>query len=135
MLDINQKFNLALKARENSYSPYSHFKVGALAILKDGNYVLGTNVENMSYGLTICAERSAIFSLISLGYNPKDICAFVIIADSEKPVSPCGACRQVLAEFLSPDCDITLFNIKKDYVVFKLKDLLPYAFDKGDLDE
>lgn len=134
MLDINQKYELAIKARNNSYSPYSNFKVGAVAVIDEKTYVLGTNVENVSYGLTVCAERNAIFSLISQGYNPRQIREFVIIADTEEPVSPCGACRQVLAEFLSPECEITLFNLEKEYVVYKMKDLLPYAFDQGDLD-
>ena len=67
--------------------------------------------------------------------NYKDIKEIVIIADTEKPVSPCGACRQVMAEFLSPDTKITMFNLRKEHLVMKLEELLPYSFDKGDLDD
>lgn len=135
MLSIDEKYNLVLDARSRSYSPYSNFAVGALCILNDDTVIKGCNVENMSYGLAMCAERNAIFSTITQGYNYKDIKEIVIIADTEKPVSPCGACRQVMAEFLSPDTKITMFNLKKEYLVMKLDELLPYSFDKGDLDD
>ena len=110
MLSIDEKYSLALDARLNSYSPYSNFKVGALCILENNTVIKGCNVENMSYGLTNCAERSAIFNTISQGFNYKDIKEIVIIADTEKPVSPCGACRQVMAEFLKPSTIVTMFN-------------------------
>jgi cytidine deaminase len=89
----------------------------------------------MSYGLTNCAERSAIFDTISQGFNYKDIKEIVIIADTEKPVSPCGACRQVMAEFLKPSTIVTMFNLNKEYLQMTINELLPYSFDKGDLDD
>ena len=135
MYSLDEKYELAVKARSNSYSPYSNFKVGAVCILNTGEYVLGCNVENASYGLSNCAERSALFSLISLGYNPKDVTEIVIIGDSKKPIAPCGACREVIRELLNEDATVTLLNMNKDVKVLKVKELLPYAFDSGDLDE
>ena len=135
MLSIDEKYSLALDARLNSYSPYSNFKVGALCILENDTVIKGCNIENMSYGLTNCAERSAIFNTISQGFNYKDIKEIVIIADTEKPVSPCGACRQVMAEFLKPSTIVTMFNLNKETRVCSVKDLIPFAFTSGDLHE
>ncbi len=120
----------AKKARVKTYSPYSKFGVGAAALLKDGTVIHGTNIENASFGLSCCAERNCIFSLISQGYNYKDIVMFAIIGNTEEPISPCGACRQVLAEFLKPDTPIVLGNLKGDYKVTNIKELLPYAFSE-----
>lgn len=117
-------------AREKAYVPYSKFKVGAAAILKDGTVVHGANVENISYGLSNCAERSALFSLISQGYNPKDIKSFYIVADTEGPVSPCGACRQVMSELLPADAKVVLTNLEGDVLETNAAELLPYAFDE-----
>ncbi len=133
MLTIDQKFEHAKIARSRSYSPYSNFKVGAVVIMDNDEVVYGCNVENASYGLCNCAERNAIFSAISLGLDPKMIKEMVIIAGSERPVSPCGACRQVMAEFLNSNTKITLFNLNKDYIEITLGELLPYSFDQGDL--
>lgn len=135
MFYLEEKYNLAVLARSRSYSPYSKFKVGAVCILKSGEYILGCNVENASYGLCNCAERTALFNLIANGYNPKDVVEMIIIADTKKPVSPCGACREVMKELLNEDTIITLFNLNKDVVTLKVSDLLPYGFDKGDLNE
>ena len=135
MFNLEEKYNLAVLARSRSYSPYSKFKVGAVCILKSGEYILGCNVENASYGLCNCAERTALFNLIANGYNPKDVVEMIIIADTKKPVSPCGACREVMKELLNEDTIITLFNLNKDVVTLKVSDLLPYGFDKGDLNE
>lgn len=135
MLSLDEKYELAILARSRSYSVYSKFAVGAVCILKSGEYVLGCNVENASYGLCNCAERTALFSLIANGYDPKDVVEVVIIADAKKPVSPCGACREVMKELLNEDVVVTLFNLNKDVKVLKVKDLLPYAFDEGDLNE
>lgn len=135
MLSLDEKFDLAVLARSRSYSVYSKFAVGAVCILNTGEYVLGCNVENASYGLCNCAERAALFSLIASGYNPKDVVEMVIIADTKNPVSPCGACREVMKELLNEDVVVTLFNLNKEVKVLKVKDLLPYAFDEGDLNE
>lgn len=133
MLSIDQKFEHAKIARSRSYSPYSQFKVGAVAVMDDDQVVYGCNIENASYGLCNCAERSAIFNVISLGLSPKKIKELVIIADSDRPVSPCGACRQVMAEFLAPSTPITLFNLNKEMITTTVGELLPYSFGQGDL--
>lgn len=97
-MDKDGLFEIALRAAQTSYSPYSHFRVGAAIECLDGSIVTGTNVENRSFGLTICAERNAVAQAVHLGRR-----GFVALAvatpDSEDPVSPCGACRQVLTEF------------------------------------
>ena len=118
----------AIEARKRTYSPYSHFGVGAAILLKDGTVIKGTNIENVSYGLSLCAERNAIFSLISQGYDYKDIVMMAVVGDTDKPISPCGACRQVLAEFLKPDTKIILANLKGDFKITNLEGLLPYTF-------
>ncbi|MCE1206160.1 MAG: cytidine deaminase [Spirochaetia bacterium] len=107
-MDKNTRQSLFEKARqaaEKSYSPYSKFRVGAAILCKDGSVFTGTNVENRSFGLTICAERSALTAAISAGKTEFEA---VVIAtpDADYPVSPCGACRQVLSEFLGKDAEI-----------------------------
>ncbi len=122
--------NKAIKARKNTYSPYSHFGVGAAILLNDGNVILGANVENASYGLSNCAERSALFSAYSQGYKKEDIVAMAIVADTKGPVSPCGACRQVMNELINEDVTIYLANLKGDVKKVTTKELLPYSFDE-----
>ncbi len=124
----------AKKARLRAYTPYSHFKVGAAIRLKDGTMVYGSNIENAAFGLSNCAERSAVFSLISQGYDPKDIIQITIIADSNGPVSPCGSCRQVLHELLPKDAKVILGNLKGETKTMTTDELLPYAFETFDED-
>lgn len=116
-------------AMNNSYSPYSKFKVGAALELKDGTIIHGTNVENAAYPLGNCAERSAIFAAYSMGYKKEDIKSITVIADSENAISPCGACRQVMYELIPSDANIVLTNLKGDIKVTNTKELLPYGFD------
>ncbi|MFA6377681.1 MAG: cytidine deaminase [Acholeplasmataceae bacterium] len=118
----------AKKARLKAYTPYSNFKVGAAIELKDGTFVHGANIENASFGLSNCAERSALFSLISQGYDPKDIVSMTVIANDHGPVSPCGACRQVMHELLPRDAKIYLANTKGEIKETNTDELLPYAF-------
>ncbi|OQY08979.1 MAG: cytidine deaminase, partial [Fusobacteriia bacterium 4572_132] len=87
----------------------------------------GVNVENKSYGLTMCAERNAIFSAVTNGM--KKIKVMVLVGDTEKPITPCGACRQVMAEFSDEDTKIIMSNLKKEYEIVTMLDLLPYAFE------
>ena len=87
----------AMAARQHAHAPYSNFRVGAAVATLDGRVFTGCNVENLSYGLTICAERNAVFAAVAAGVREFD--AIAIVADTREPVSPCGACRQVLAEF------------------------------------
>lgn len=128
---ISELIELAKRARENAYAPYSKFKVGAVLVTKSGKIFTGVNVENASYGLTNCAERTAIFKAVSEG--EKEFDTIVIIADTDKPVSPCGACRQVMAEF--GNFKVILANTKGEWLETNVEELLPYSFDKKDLDE
>lgn len=112
----------AWEARERAYAPYSKFKVGAAVLLEDGRIFTGCNVENLSFGLTICAERVAIGTLVAAGGGP--ISCLLVVADTEIPVSPCGACRQVMAEFGVPR--VVLAN-RREMVEFTMEQLLPRA--------
>ena len=117
----------AFEARENAYAPYSHFKVGACVLTKDGKVIPGCNIENAAYGSTMCAERNAIFSAYCQGYRKEDIEAIAIVADCHPLISPCGACRQVLAELLSFDTPIIL-GCKDYFEVVNMEELMPRAF-------
>ena len=94
-----------MEAAKNAYAPYSHFRVGAALLLDDGSVVTGVNVENRSYGLTNCAERTALFSAVAM--SKKNFTAIAIATpDADYPVGPCGACRQVISEFMPPDAPV-----------------------------
>lgn len=123
----------ARMARKNAYTPYSHFQVGAALLLKDGTIISGCNVENSSYGLCNCAERTALFKAYSLGFRKDDITMMAIAADTDGPVSPCGACRQVMAELLNPNTPVYLTNLKEDEKMMSVEELLPYSFSGDDL--
>ncbi|QXW96139.1 cytidine deaminase [Streptococcus rubneri] len=118
--------DLAVKASENAYVPYSHFPIGAVLVTDDGKVYTGVNVENASFGLTNCGERTAIFKAVSEG--ERSFKELIIYGQTEKPVSPCGACRQVMAEFFEPDLPVTLVAKDKSTVVMTVKELLPYSF-------
>ena len=122
MRSLRQLEKSARKIREQAYAPYSNFHVGAALESKRGDIFTGCNVENISYGLTICAERSAIFAAIASGV--RSFQRIVIVADSNEPVTPCGACRQVLAEF-AEDLDIICINLQGRKFRSKLSTLLP----------
>ncbi len=123
----------AKKASGHSYSPYSNFAVGAALLLVDGQVVLGTNVENAAYGSTICAERNALGAAISNGFKPCDIKALAIYHDGEKIIRPCGACLQVMAELMGQD-GLVIMSSNQGYEKLRVKDLMPYAFSKEDID-
>ena len=118
----------ARKARLKAYSPYSKCKVGAAIELKDGSFIHGANIENASFGLSNCAERSAIFSAMSQGIDPSQFKSLTVIANHNHPVSPCGACRQVMYELLPDDCVITLANLDGQTKVMTKDELLPFGF-------
>ena len=101
--------------------------------MKDGTYILGCNVENSSYGLSICAERNALFQMVAKGYKKGDAKAMCIIGQTDTPISPCGACRQVMEELLSRDCKIILANLKNDVKEMTIDELLPYSFSEDSL--
>jgi cytidine deaminase len=112
----------AIEVAGRAYAPYSRFHVGAVLVGKDGRIFSGCNVENISYGLTICAERNAVFTAVAAGC--REFVKIVITADTELPASPCGACRQVLAEF-NPDLEVVLSNFRGQTETFRLSQLLP----------
>ncbi|MFJ7727955.1 cytidine deaminase [Neobacillus sp. NPDC097160] len=123
----------ANKAREFAYVPYSKFKVGAALLSKDGQVFHGCNIENASYGMTNCAERTALFKAYSEGATQFD--SLVITADTDGPVSPCGACRQVISELCDAEMEVVLTNLKGDIQRIQVKDLLPGAFSPKDLNK
>jgi cytidine deaminase len=127
MKDTEEKLiQTAKDARQRAFAPYSNFKVGAALLAKNGETFTGCNIENASYGLTICAERVAIFKAISEG--AKDFERIVIVADTENLTPPCGACRQIIWEFCG-DVPVTLTNLKGAVETFQMSELLPRAFD------
>jgi cytidine deaminase len=123
MQDIdNELITEAITASKRAYAPYSKFAVGAVIVVKDGRRFAGCNVENLSYGLTICAERNAVFAAVAAGCREFDL--MVIAADTAEPISPCGACRQVLAEF-APDLKVISANFHGKSAEWHLSELLP----------
>lgn len=117
---------------EMAYVPYSKFPVGAALLTKDGKIFSGCNIENASYSLTNCAERTAIFKAVSEGI--RDFEKLIVTANTTGPVSPCGACRQVIAEFCEPGMPVILTNITGDVFETTVDELLPGAFTEKDMD-
>lgn len=128
-LEIQKLMDCAIKARENAYSPYSHFAVGAALLCEDGTLFEGCNIENASYGLTNCAERTAIFKAVSEGHTTFK--ALAVVADTEGPCAPCGACRQVMAEFKIPL--IIMGNLMGNIKIVTIEELLPFSFSECDV--
>ena len=126
-------YDAAKEIRDNSYSPYSQYKVACALRCKDGHIFTGVNVENASYGATICAERSAIVNAITAGN--KEIEEYLILTDEEKPWAPCGVCRQVMIEFSSAHTKVTLANLKGHRKTILLSELVPFSFTKKQLDK
>jgi len=121
----------AKKARLKAYAPYSGFKVGAALLTRSGKVHTGANVENSTFSLTVCAERVAVFKAVARG--DKDFAKIVVVADKGLPITPCGACRQVLSEF-AKDLKIVCTNLQGKIERYSLKELLPEAFEKGSTD-
>jgi cytidine deaminase len=129
MIKENEILNLideAIEIREFAYAKFSNFKVGAVVVDEKGNHYTGCNVENSSYGLSMCGERNAIFHAVSRGM--KSIKVLAVVGDTTGPISPCGACRQVINEFSTDDTIIIMANLKKEYKVVSFKELFPYGF-------
>jgi cytidine deaminase len=127
---LNETMRLGLieaarQARAQAYAPYSNFQVGAAVLTSDGEIFSGCNIENTSFGATICAERVAIFQAVAAGR--RHFTALAVIADTLEPVPPCGLCRQVLAEF-SPNCQVLMANLKGEWRLALLHELLPLSF-------
>jgi len=120
------------KLLENSYSPYSHFPVAAVVVMKDGQEFYGVNVENASYGATICAERNVFTTAIAYGYKPKDFEKLYIMTKCDIS-TPCFMCRQFITEFFGEDKEIICMNENGEEKIYLVKDLCPYPFNEGDL--
>ena len=131
-MDKEKLIEEAKSAREKAYVPYSKFPVGAALLTGDGEVYLGCNIENSSYRLTNCAERTAIFKAISEGIT--DFKALAVTGDTEGPISPCGACRQVIAEFCDSGMPVYLTNLDGKVKETTVGELLPGAFSKEDMD-
>ena len=123
-----------LELLENSYSPYSKFRVSSIVVTKDDKCYSGVNIENASYGATICAERVAILKAVSNGHRKGDLKKIYVMVDSDKISSCCFAGRQVITEFFEPDASIILMNRNGDEKTFLVSELCPYPFDSGDLE-
>jgi cytidine deaminase len=129
----NELIKKAEEARKLSYSPYSHFAVGAALLCKDGRVFIGTNVENSSYPLCMCAERNALYNAMMNGVKKEDMVALALTADTDEPCSPCGACRQVISELFPKNAPIYMANLKGDVKETTIEELLPFAFSEDAL--
>lgn len=134
MIAKEQLIQEAQAARRKAYVPYSHFQVGAALATRDGKVYHGCNVENASYGLTNCAERTALYSAIADGQRREDFVALAVVGDTEQPISPCGACRQVMLELAGPALPIFLSNLAGALAETTPAQLLPGAFTARDLE-
>lgn len=132
-MDVATLIEEAKKARDKAYVPYSKFQVGAALLTEDGKVYHGCNIENAAYSMCNCAERTAIFSAFAQG--DRNFKGLAVIADTDRPVSPCGACRQVISELCPKDMKVTLTNLKGDTLELTVEDLLPGAFSPEDLNE
>lgn len=130
-MNQTQLMEAAKKAREQAYVPYSKFKVGAALLTKDGQVFGGCNIENAAYSVVNCAERTALFKAWSEG--AREFAAIAVVADTKRPVPPCGACRQVISELCPPDMTVILTNLEGDVQTLTVSELLPGAFSPEDL--
>jgi cytidine deaminase len=123
----------AKKAMEQAYVPYSKFKVGAALLTTEGKIYRGCNIENASYSMTNCAERTALFKAYSEG--DKEFTMLAVVADTDRPIPPCGACRQVISELCDKNMKVVLTNLKGDIKEITVEELLPDAFTPEDLND
>jgi cytidine deaminase len=132
MISYEELVQKAGEAKKKAYAPYSNFRVGAAVLTEEGAVFTGCNIENASFGLSNCAERTAIFKAVSEGFHKFK--AIAISTDTEEVTSPCGACRQVLIEF-GAEIDVIMANVHGKYKVYRSKELLPLAFNPTKLEE
>ncbi len=124
---------LLLEAQSHSISPYSNFKVGAVVLTKDGKYHRGFNIENSAFGVSMCAERCALFHTYASGYTKDDIVSLSLITSSSNVGTPCGSCRQVMSELMNVNCPVYIYNKdESEHLFTTVKDLLPYMFTSED---
>lgn len=132
-MEKEELVEIAIDARKLSYSPYSKFAVGAAIYCKDGSVYQGANIENSSFPLCMCAERNALYNAMMDGKTRDDFLALAVVADTEGPTSPCGACRQVLSELFPSDKPIYMANLHGEIQETNTVELLPFAFSGDDL--
>ncbi len=130
-MDYNKLAEIAIKSKQRALPTYSHFHVGAALLTGEGKVYRGANIENSSYSLTICAERTAVFNAVLEG--EKNFKAIAVAGDSPGFTPPCGACRQVLLELCGPELDVVLVDMEKNIKIYKLKELIPHSFSKENL--
>jgi cytidine deaminase len=123
----------AIEVRERAYVPYSNFGVGAALLTKSGKVYTGCNIENAAYPVSLCAERVAIFKAISEGET--EFVELAVVADTERPVPPCGSCRQVMSEFFDSEMNVHLTNLNRNTMTVKMEELLPFSFQKTDMEK
>jgi len=128
-VDIEKLVELAREARQFAYAPYSRFRVGAAVECRDGRIFTGANIENSSYGLTLCAERVALVKAVTEG--AREITRIAVIADTADPIPPCGACRQVMLELCDPDAVVIMANLRGQIDTHTLRELTPVPFDRS----
>ncbi len=128
ILPVDDLLNLARAARQRAYAPYSRFQVGAVVLTRDGRRFDGCNVENAAYSLCNCAERTALFAAVAAGCRPGDFTALAVVADTPGPVSPCGACRQVMTELCDDAMPVLLGNLGPHVQETTVAELLPGSF-------
>ncbi|WP_338470288.1 cytidine deaminase [Niallia sp. XMNu-256] len=132
-MSIEEMIEEAIKARDNAYVPYSKYPVGAALLTKSGKVYHGCNIENAAYSMCNCAERTALFKAYSEG--ERDYSMLVVVADSKRPVPPCGACRQVISELCPKDMKVIMTNLNGNLDQVTVEELLPGAFSAEDLNE
>lgn len=132
-MNQDELINLAIEAREMAYTPYSKFNVGAALRTKSGKVYTGCNIENAAYPVTLCAERVAIFKAISEG--EKEFEALAVVADTNRPVPPCGSCRQVMSEFFTEDTEIYITNLQLNTKQTTMEEILPFSFQSDDMNK
>ncbi|OZU90147.1 cytidine deaminase [Virgibacillus indicus] len=130
-MKIDNLIEEAIKIRDKAYVPYSDFPVGAALLTKSGKLYTGCNIENAAYPVTCCAERVAIFKAVADG--EKEFVGMAVAADTNRPVPPCGSCRQVMSEFFKGDLKIHLTNLKRDVKTITMEELLPFSFQQEDM--
>jgi|SRR5690606_1888268 cytidine deaminase len=123
----------AIEVRDRAYVPYSNFGVGAALLTKSGKVYTGCNIENAAYPVSLCAERVAIFKAISEGET--EFVELAVVADTERPVPPCGSCRQVMSEFFDSEMNVHLTNLNSNTMTVKMEELLPFSFQKTDMEK
>src|SRR5271168_3478116 len=130
--DVNALLDAARQARSHAHAPFSHFQVGAALETHEGKWYMGCNVENATYGLTLCAERVAIFKAISEGEKEHGFDAIAVSTDTDDLTPPCGACRQIIWEFCG-DVPVILSNLQGQSTVMRMSELFPKPFDSSNL--